>query len=512
MRLSSPLLASFMMSSLVGDALPRVEPVRTTGLALEDRVVAEVDERYLSVAVDTAMVVGASFWTPGGEVETPGGTNPVPPYDFSRPKLAALARPLGPAYLRIGGSHADMVRYDMRGELDGPLPPGYAYTLSRSQWDSLNDFARAVGFDVVFTLNAGPGPRDESGAWTSNNARELMEYTVSRGYRVGVWELGNEPNGYPLFFGPSFWVGGEQLAQDYGVLRSLVRGVHPGARVAGPTSAYWPIIGEPGGLLPDFFDAGAGEHLDIVVWHYYPQQSSRCPVAVRRAGPETLLEPRRLDEVNRWAAEVELERDRHAPKAEVWLGETGHAQCGGAPGLSNAFVGGFWWLDQLGSMARRGQRVMVRQTLSGSDYGLLDERDLTPRPDYWTSVLWKRLMGTKVLAARTTSADWGLRLYAHCTKDGPPGAVSLAWVNLTPKGAVQLELGALGEHPRWVYALTADGLEDRAIRLNATKLALRADGSLPPLDGRAATGPTQEIPAGSYGFISFPNAGLTACR
>ena len=52
--------------------------------------VATVDERYLSVAVDTAQVVGGEWWSASGEMELMGQER-VPVYDFSRPPTYASA-------------------------------------------------------------------------------------------------------------------------------------------------------------------------------------------------------------------------------------------------------------------------------------------------------------------------------------------------------------------------------------------------------------------------------------
>src|SRR5262249_39250116 len=152
--------------------------------------------------------------------------------------------------------------------------------------------------------------------------------------------------------------------------RALLDGAAPGSRLAAPASAYWPTVGEVGGFLPSFLSANTAP-LDIVSWHYYPQESQRCPVVVRRATPTTLLAPKNLDEIERWADVGEAARASHAPKSEGWLDETGNAQCGGQPGVSDTFASGFWWLDQLGKLARRGVPVVIHQSLTGADYGLL---------------------------------------------------------------------------------------------------------------------------------------------
>src|SRR5262249_22101514 len=162
---------------------------------------------------------------------------------------------------------------------------------------------------------------------------------------------------------------------DVRTARTLLRAEASGARLAAPASAYWPLVGELGGLLPAFLQIG-GDAIDLVTWHYYPQQSARCPAAVRRATPTLLLDPQKLDEIDRWADEVEAARVGGAPQAATWLGETSNAQCGGAPGISDTFASSLWWVDQLGKMARRGTQVVFRQALTGADYGLLSEPSL----------------------------------------------------------------------------------------------------------------------------------------
>ena len=450
---------------------------------------SEVDERFLSVAVDAGQVVGTKFWDAGAAA-----------YDFSRPRLLRLARELAPAYLRIGGTDADRIYYDM-GNKPLAAPSPYSAVLTRAQWDAAGDFARAAGFSLFFTLNAGRGPRDSSGSWRPDNARALLEHARERGDPVALWELGNELNGFLIMHG--LVVGAQQYARDLAAARALIDEADPGALLGGPAVAYWPVLGEFFPFLENTLGAGGGGPLDVVTWHFYPQQSRRCPMATRRAGLEVLLSPKNLDEVGRWAAAVEQQRDAAAPGKQVWLGETGSAQCGGEPGVSDAFASGFWWVDELGQMARRGEPVVVRQSLSGSDYGLLDDVTLSPRPDYWVSVLWKRLMGTVALQVEALGHPL-LRVYAHCAR-GRPGAVAMAFANLDTL-PVSLHLpGGAGE----LYELTADSLSARELRLNGVALAAAPDGSLPPLSPRAIA--AEEIAPRSYGFVVLPDASAD-CR
>jgi len=458
--------------------------------------IAEVDERYISVAVDTAQVVGGEFWAEDGSVGTVGGME-VPPYDFERPRLRALASELAPSILRIGGSDADRVFYDFEEPPLGEAPEGYEYVFTREQYDGVFEFAEAVGFDVMFTVNGGPATRDESFAWQPDNARVLFEYTVAQGYEVTLWELINEPNAFRAIHGLDQDLMATQLAADYEVFDALLEEVIPDGRIGGPSVAWWPVLGELDPLFDDFLAAGGGDHLDVMTWHYYPQQSVRCPVAARRAEQDTMLQPRNLDEVTRWAADVEEQTEAATSATEVWLGESGNAQCGGQPDVSDAFAGSFWWLDQLGLLATRGQKVTVRQTLSGSNYGVLDEATLDPNPDYWASVLWRRLMGTEVLEV-LGNEDRMLRAYAHC---GAEGGVTWVLLNLSQEEAVEVDLGE-GAQERWV--VTAEGLDARVVALNGVELE-DDEGTLPPMEGDAGEGALSLEPT-TYAFVHQPGA------
>ena len=94
--------------------------------------------------------------------------------------------------------------------------------------------------------------------------------------------------------------------------------------------------------------------------------------------------------------------------------ETGHALYGGEPGLSDTYLSSIWWLDQLGLLAREGVSRVFRQSLVGSDYGLIDQDSFEPRPDYYASFLWKKLMGDSVFRAPLVERQDGkIRAYHH---------------------------------------------------------------------------------------------------
>lgn len=511
----NPVLRAALGPVVEEAAPPRAASGGTVGLRVDgSKPSGEVDERFLSVALDTSQLLGGRWWDHAGrDVSFGRGDEHARPFDFERPRLRALAAALAPAYLRIGGTEADTVYYDMGATGPRPAPKPFELVLTRDRWDAVNAFAKSAGLDLIFTVNAGPGPRAADGRWSSENADSLLEYTRAAGYHVPVWELGNEVDAYWVTQGPWNQVSAREYAGDLARFRGRVRAAMPGAKVAGPAAFYWPVLGEAASVFSDFMrdylQAGAGG-ADIVTWHFYPQQSRRCAVATRRASPTRLLDPLALDEAARWSDRVDCLTATYAPGAETWLGETGNAQCGGEPGVSDRFVGSLWWVDELGLAARHGQRVVVRQTLAGSNYGIVDDESLQPNPDYWASVLWKRLMGRTVLGVQASGEDAFVRAYAQCTPR-QDGSVSLVAINLHPDQPARVRIDGADTKDARLYRMTAPSLTGIEADLNGVPLQFAGDlPAMEPVLGAVAND-VVELPAASYAFVELPSAAAPAC-
>ena len=496
-----------------------VEPGALVRVAISERPpLRSLDARFLSVAIDTSQLLGGRWWSASGRVEVGRGTERVAPLDLAQPGLSALARALAPAYLRIGGTEADRVHYDFGAGAQETPHGDDELVLDPARWDALEAFAAGAGLDTYFTVNAGPGSRGSEGEWLRASAEGLLAHARQRAQRVAVWELGNEVNAYWFQHGLHQQPSGAQYAADLLAFRALVKDYFPESLVAGPAVAYFPLLGDPMpdriGFLPAALQRG-GRALDILSWHFYPQQSRRCPVATRRAQPGQLLTPVELDELGRWSKQVDELRERWAPHAELWLGETGSAQCGGEPGLSDRFASGLWWLDELGSAARGGQAVVIRQALVGSDYGLIDPHSLEPRPDYYNSLAWKRWMGSRVLGLELGPGNPALRLYAHCSAREHDRAVLLA-LNVDPQHPAAFQLaGRVDALTRFDFS--APALDSTALFLNGQRLALvqSAHGlALPDVAGRSVADPAAPIwlPAASYSFFELSGPAASACH
>lgn len=59
-----------------------------------------------------------------------------------------------------------------------------------------------------------------------------------------------------------------------------------------------------------------------------------------------------------------------------------------------------WYAYELGAYAAAGVGLLSRQTLVGGDYELIDKVTVTPHPDYYVALLWKRLVGSQVRLLR----------------------------------------------------------------------------------------------------------------
>ncbi len=434
---------------------------RSCSVKLTETVVRTVDPRFLSFTIDTSLVIGGRWWGDSKGLREGLSKDTVPPLDLQSPLLARRAGALAPALLRVGGTEADRLHYGFdrgapRSTGDGP------FVLRKTLWKNLCALAQDNGLDLLFTLAAGPETRNAWGDWDPRDAIRLMDYTHRKGLRVVAWELGNEVNAYPFLYGWGRRVSGVTYAQEFAKFAALVRQHHPGALAVGPSSAVWPWIGEPHPLIPALCRSPSAADLGVLSFHYYPQQSSRGRIAVRRAQEKTLLKARVLDGASRWIRRALKHRDaglgRHA---RLWITETGHALYGGQPGLSGTWLSVPWWLDQLCLMAHDGVDVVFRQSLVGGDYGLLDETTFEPLPDYHVSFLWKKLLGTRVYARPRVKGSRRVRAWQM---GGTDGGRWLVLINLGTKRSANVSWGR--EAGRCLILEPATGPRYKLVRLN----------------------------------------------
>ena len=503
--LVAALLAAIGVGTTVGGAR-----AATVAVGLDSsKVGSRTSDRYVSFAVDVDQVVGGEFWN-----QAPGGTGnaPVAVYDFTRPRLRKLAAALSPAYLRISGTASNKTYYDLSDNPSITPPAGFQRVMTRKQWDGVNAFAQDLGLQVDLGLNAGPGPLNASLVWQRANAEELLRYTAQRKYPLAVVEFGNEPNLFQLSGMPAAYDAGDYAA---GLRRAdAVREDEvPRARLMGP-GTYFDNLGQETNIPGAVFGPTQAQILprvrglyDLLTWHSYPAVSTRCG-AVGQKVPDDQLDPAFLDGVLRGYGRLKALGAKEAPGKRIWYGEGASSSCGGQPGYSNRFAASFWYLNALGALSQRGLEVFVRQTLSGSDYGLIDDTNLRPDPDYWAALLWRRLMGTRQLQPKLTGAPARFRAFAGCSRGGRGTTLLVLNLEQGKKVSVRLEGGA---RPRDVYVANASKLKSRTVALNGRNLTTDADGDVPDFRPTRTTASMLTLAPASYAFVTDPAGAPKVC-
>lgn len=471
--------------------------------------VAEVDERFQSYNVEMVEVTGGRFWAPYGG---PSGEQyrQRPPEDLSDTRLRVLARHLGPAYMRVSGTWANSTYLEAEGEHLTKPPKGYNQILTRDQWRGVLDFARAVDAKVGVSFAVSEGPRGPDGVWKTEQAQRLLDLTRSAKSELGFAEFINEPNAASLGRLPKDYSVAD-YTRDFAIFHGWAREATPNTKIVGPGG-----VGEGGDLskipvamlakmlLTEELMKANPNTVDAVSYHFYGGVSQRCAnTQAKKAQQSEALTPEWLDLTLRdWKYYASL-RDKYEPGDPMWVTETAQAACGGSPWAAS-FLDTFRYVNQLGLLAQKGVRVVFHNTLTASDYSLIEEGTKEPRPNYWVAVLWRRTMGTTVLASPPSPAE-DMRIYAHCLP-GTSGGVGLVAVNLGDTPQI-LKPGQEAQ----VWLLEAPSLDDKTVTVNGQKPQLQADGSLSGLQG-ARVSNSVSVPATSIAFMANPSAGNPACR
>ncbi|OMO71980.1 Glycoside hydrolase, family 79 [Corchorus olitorius] len=317
---------------------------------------------------------------------------------------------------------------------------------------------------VTFGLNALIGKKESMtekglwvGDWDSQNARDLIDYTVSKGYQIDSYEFGNELCG----FGVAARISAEQYGKDVIQLKNLVKELYPDPNTQ-------PKVIGPGG----FYD----EEWFIT----FLQVTGDDPNLIQK-----IQDPFYLSQIAQTFRDVSKNIDKFAPWSAPWVSEAGGAYNSGGKDVSRTFADGFWYLDQLGMTSTFNHKVYCRQAFIGGNYAMLNTTTFIPNPDYYSALLWHRLMGSRVLRVNQDVLPY-LRVYSHCAKQKP--GISILFINLSGDKSFDVTLTNdenfyvdglnsefKGFEKREEYHLTPkDGnIQSDVVLLNGTPLELR---------------------------------------
>jgi hypothetical protein len=482
---------------------------------------ATVDARFVSYNVEMVEVTGGRFWkpyqsTPGDVPKPPAANQPVgmdpnlyqyrQPIDLSNPRLRKLAAALGPAYLRVSGTWQNSTFFQNDDEPALKQPPkGFNSVLTRAEWKAVVDFARQVDAQIVTSAAISGGTRDADGVWTPVQAKAVFDYTKSLGGSIAAIEFMNEPT-FAMMGGAPQGYDAAVYARDAKVFAAFLRKESPATIFLGPGSVGEGVSLGPAGmklklLTTEDLMKATGPIFDAFSYHFYGAVSRRCGGTVKI---EQALSADWLDRTETVEAFYAALRDQYLPGKHMWLTETGEAACGGDP-FAGQFADSFRFLNQLGTLAQKGVQSVMQNTLAASDYSLLAEDTLDPKPNYWAALLWSRNMGTVVLDPGVAK-DQASRIYAHCMK-GTKGGVAILALNTDAGREEMISIPLAADR----YSLTAPDLAGRKVLLNGVELEAAPDGSVPEFKGQPVKAGTLRLAPASMTFLTIPSAGNKSC-
>jgi heparanase len=341
-----------------------------------------VSERYQSYNVEMVEITGGRFWAPYSSSSN-DTYRMRPPEDLADQRLRALARHLGPAWVRVSGTWANTTYLPAAEENITAPPAGYNQVLQRSQWRGLVDFARAVDARILTSFAVSPGTRGADGAWRTDQADRLLALTQEAGGRIDAAEFFNEPNA-AAFGGLPRGYSEADYGRDFRIFRDWARRSAPSMLIVGPSSvgegAFDSADGPPvaalnaGALTTRGIMSANPNSVGTVSYHFYGNVSQRCEALLRRPGAQrsAALSPAWLDLTLRDHAFYTRLRDQFEPGDPIWITETAQAACGGSPWAA-AYVDSFRYVNQLGLLAQRGVQVIFHNTLTASDCSSISE-------------------------------------------------------------------------------------------------------------------------------------------
>ena len=299
------------------------------------------------------------------------------------------------AIRKIAESGITLLKYPGGNDADAYVWNSPANNASEMNTDEYIALCRAVGAEPFITVNFNEPP-ELAAAW-------VRYCNIERGYRVKLWEVGDEQWGT--------WARGhvppEQYATKYINFVNAMRAVDPSIKVA---------TNVPLGIHPENWaervTKAARDYIDMITFTYFPQPSGK-------ENDDTLLTT--VEKYRKLYLQLRADIERAAGKekaASILYINVGYNSVSHSPGPQTIqMVNAVWTADMLGAMAEMKTDISCFWALHnfypprGGDYGYLSsEGSNTPRFSYYVfPLLADHLKGSMV---QTTSDATDLSVYA----------------------------------------------------------------------------------------------------
>lgn len=410
--------------------------------------------------------------------------------NLDNPELAAFAKELSPAYMRVGGTGAKFLYYQVgddanktHGKIHWKKQSWNPAYLTEKLWGSVVGLARKAGAKIAFNIDEAVFLEDGG-----ENLRSLLKYSIKKGYDISLIETSNEQ--------------GAPSSQFFTDLWKLLKDLYPNSStrpgISGPQDA------SPNTMGPTRANA-AKANVPLFAANYHDYNDEHKYLFCKG-----ILEPFLKPNKSLYYSQV--------AGAETWMGEAAACGRGGVQGKSDTYASSLWYWQYLGRLAQLNHRVFLRQGLVGGYYGLLRDRfwdktlsgdTLVANVDYFAAVLFKQFMGNEVFMTRTQ--DLKVQVYAHCARS--TGGLATAVLNLdTTARTVHLDTSELDTSiDRVEYILTSDSnspFSQKAKVNGKTRVT-----SVQSLKAAAVKGQgnTITLPPQSFGIVVFPSAKVNHC-
>lgn len=363
------------------------------------------------------------------------------------PAVERLITNLGQGSFRFGGNSVEHTYWEM----SGPPPESGGRVLTAQDLQRVVRFARRVGWRIIVDFNQRVFDPAAAG-------RAAAAIAPVAGDRLLAFEIGNEPNLYPLNGNrsPTWTVDSDRV--EFSAYVHEIRAQVPSAPIAGP--ATWHA---DGGAWFTAFLGDVSIPLSLATDHFYPTGVPAPSTSIEFASLDNLLSPALMARTAAHMATVAgAAQARGLP---LRIDESNSSYGFGEPGVSNVHGSALWGLDHLWTLADHGIAGINVKSDTDIDGGLTcagiylvfcatSAMAIVARPLYYALLAFKTAAhGRPVSATLTTSANAA----AHAALDDA-GTLRVTVINKDPVHPLALSLGAGGATAAQVLLLAGQGL------------------------------------------------------